>query len=499
MFAAAILGSAGAVPAAAQSWRVEPTIDVLETLTSNVNLSPASTRQWDLVTQITPTLTVDEQGQRTSLHGIVSLPILLYVKTGAENNQVYPHVDLLGDVQLVDRFLHIEGSVNISQQYFNPFGAQPTNLVNATQNRYQTEVYRVSPYISGTTAGNISYELRNNNIWSNLSSAPIDTADAFTTEWLAKASNVEARVGWRSNVDYSETKFTDQQNSIRTLLGRVEPIYNYDAQTRFNAKLGYEDNQYQLTGSRNVIYGAGFAWRPTERTAVIGDWEHRFFGSSYLFSFDHRTPLSVWNVRVSRNITTYPQQVAALTAGVSVFGLINDLFRSNFPDPVERQRAVDKFISDRGLPTVLSSPISLYAQQILLLQSQTATVGLIGVRNTIMLTLFNLKTETISAAGNSLPAFGIDTNNTQTGVTLNWTNKLTEAVQLLVTINGARSLANAPLEGKTNQGSAQVFLSTPLSARTSFYTGARYQVLVSDISPDYHEVAAFVGLNYKFN
>ena len=42
-----------------------------------------------------------------------------------------------------------------------------------------------------------------------------------------------------------------------------------------------------MTSSSNVTYGAGFVWHPTPRTNVAGDYEHRFFGSSYQFSFDH--------------------------------------------------------------------------------------------------------------------------------------------------------------------------------------------------------------------
>ena len=89
---------------------------------------------------------------------------------------------------------------------------------------------------------------------------------------------------------------------------------------------------------RGYIYGVGIEWRPTERTNVVANWEHRFFGASYLFSFDHRTPLSVWSVSASRNITSYPQQLASLPAG-NVQGILNQLFLSRIPDPTLRQNA----------------------------------------------------------------------------------------------------------------------------------------------------------------
>ncbi|HTQ00917.1 MAG TPA: TIGR03016 family PEP-CTERM system-associated outer membrane protein [Casimicrobiaceae bacterium] len=487
-----------ACPASGQSWLWHPSIGLQETLTNNVNLSGPGTQQSDLVTQITPTLEFEEKGDHTKLHGVVALPVLLYAKTGAENNQVYPLVDMLGDVTLLDRLLHIEGAVQVSQQYLNPFGSQQQDLTNPTNNRYQSELYRVTPYI-GDTTGNVTWEVRNNSIWSNLGSTPFDTSNSYTNEWIATASNTEARAGWRAKIDYSDTKFTDQ-GAIRTALGRFEPIYNYDPQLRLIGRIGYEDNHYQLTSSQNVIYGAGFVWHPDERTNVAGDWEYRFFGSSYLFTLDHRTPLSIFSVNVSRNITTYPQQIATLQPGTSVFATLDQLFQSRYPDPVARQQAIEQFINDRGLPSTLSGPVNLYAQQILLQQSQSVSAGLIGARNSIMLTVFNVKTSTIAGSGTPLPLpFDNGNNNTQTGVDLVWTHKLTEATVLTASADGSRTVATPPFVGKTNQGILRLYLTTPLSGRTNLYMGARYQALLSDIAPDYHEVAGYIGFITKFN
>ena len=116
------------------------------------------------------------------------VPVVLYARTGDENNNVYPTVNLIGDVNFFDRILHVEGAVFVSQQFFTPFGAQPQDLANATDNRYQTTTYRVSPYIQGIVGNGIAYELRNNNVWTNLSGAPVSTTDSRYTEWLARVS-----------------------------------------------------------------------------------------------------------------------------------------------------------------------------------------------------------------------------------------------------------------------------------------------------------------------
>ncbi|MCC6198218.1 MAG: TIGR03016 family PEP-CTERM system-associated outer membrane protein [Burkholderiales bacterium] len=489
----------GSTLAPAQTTRFEAGIGLRETLTNNVDLQPTPVRQGDLVTEITPAFTFHQKGERTRLDASVSLPVLLYARTGSENNSIYPAVNALGDVNFFDGFLHVEGTVNVSQQFFTPFGPQPPDLSNATDNRYRSTAYSVSPYIQGTTPGGIYYELRNNNVWTNLSGSPVATNNARYTEFIARAGTPgNPRVGWDARYDYTIVRFNEQP-SIKTQLFRVVPFYGVTPQLRLEASVGYESNEYTLTSSNDVIYGVGFRWRPTERTDVVGKWEHRFFGSSYLFTFDHRMPLTVWNVNLSRNITSYPQQIAQLGAGGNVSDLLNTLFLSAYPDPVLRQQAVDQFIRDRGLPPTLTQPVSLYAEQILLVQSQSATVGLVGVRNSIFFTVFNAKTEPISAAGNPLPPSLFSANdNTQTGGGVQWNNRITPTLNLVVNLSAYRTVANSGPSQKTNQGSASATLSYPFSPRTSVFVGARYQGLWSEFATEYNETAAFAGISYAF-
>ncbi len=483
-------------PAQTRNWI--PSLALQGTLTNNVDLVPTDRRQGDFITQITPAVTVNEVGTHTRFVGSLAVPILLYARTGSENNYVYPNANLFGDVNFLDRRVHVEGAVNVSQQFFSPFGAQPGDLSNATDNRYRSTTYRVSPYVQGTFGDGVAYELRNNNTWTNLNGAPTSTANSHVTEFLARANTSgDRRVGWSTSYHYTDTEFTGQSESITTQLARVTPYYGISPQLRLEVSGGYENNRYQLSSSSGAIYGVGFRWRPTDRTDVVGAWEHRFFGSSYLFTFDHRTRLTVWNVRVSRNITTYPQQVASLAAGANVESYLDRLFLSAYPDAAQRQQFVEQFMSDRGLPGTLIDPVTLYTEQITLQQLQSATIGLIGARNSIFFNVYNLRSQPISAAGTPLPPSLFSQNsNTQTGGSVVWTRRLTSAVNLTSKFSLLRTEANAPLTGETNQGSATVALSMPISGRTTGFVGARYQALSSDFRSSYNETAAFLGIVY---
>ena len=485
-------------PSQAQNWRVEPAVSARETFTDNVNLTPNDGRRSDWVTELIPSLRISEKGARTSLSGFIAVPAVLYARTGSENNNAYPSADVLGDLALIENWLHVEGQVTVAQQYFSPFGGQPLGLDNATQNRYQSDTYRISPYLKGVTPGNTHYELRNNDVWTNVSGAPIATNDFHYTQFTGNASNTETTFGWRAEFDVNDTTFSGG-GTFRTRLVRLTPLYNVTPEVRLAGIAGYEQNNFPPDSSSNAIYGAGFEWHPTPRTDVVGTWEHRFFGGAYVFSFDHHTPLSVWKVNISRNTTSYPQQLASLPAGGDVSSLLNTLFLTTIPDPTLRQQTVDQFIRDRGLPSVLSGALNLYSQQILLQESQTASVGLLGARNTVILTVFNVRTQPISASGDVLSTLLPSTdNNRQTGATLAWSHKLTPSLVLDATVERFRTVANPPLEGRSNQTALRLVLSTPLSAKTTMFAGARYQTLSSDLVSPYDEAAAFVGVTHSF-
>ncbi|HQR12081.1 MAG TPA: TIGR03016 family PEP-CTERM system-associated outer membrane protein [Casimicrobiaceae bacterium] len=488
----------GAPSAQCQTWRFEPGVNLQETLTDNVNLQPSGLAKADLVTEITPTLHITEKSSHTSLNGTVALQSLLYARTGAENNQIYPVANLVGDVDFFDRRFVVEGEVIASQQFFSPFGAQPINIANATQNRYTSVTYRVSPYFQGVTPGNLSYLLRNNSTWTNLSNTPIQTNNSYTSEWVGRIESARVPLGWSADMDLTNVKFNNQAPQ-KTNLGRVSAHYDYNEQLHFRADVGYEDNQYPLSSSSGAIYGVGFEWRPSARTSANVNWEQRFFGSSYLVTFDHRTPLSTWNFSASRNITSYPQQLASLPAG-NVQGLLNQLFLSRIPDPAQRQTAIDSLIQSQGLPANLTSPVNLYSQQILLAENASASVGILGARNSVLISLYYLREQPINAAGNVLPPILSNANNdtTQLGVGAIWTHNLTSTATMNLSINGSQSKLNAPLTGKTNTASIRLGVTQPISPRTTVFAGARYQVSRGDLAADYNEAAIFAGLNYAF-
>ena len=484
----------------AQTWHLQPSLSAELTYTTNADLTSAQRSDW--VMQLTPTLVVNERTAHTSLAGTISAPILLYART-SDNDQVQPLVNLSGTAELYPRVLFVDASAQVSRQFVSPFGPRPQNLASATNNRYTAQSYSVAPYTKGATTDGLTYELRDTNTWSdatNVATTQGVGSRAYTNEVAGNLTRPPTPLGWGMDYDRVDTQFTGE-DALITELARGRGLWQPDPQWQLSASAGYEDERYPLTHFSGAIYGGGVKWRPTERTSIDADWEHRFFGSSYHVHFDHRTPLTVWSFVAFRDITTYPQQLASLPGQGDVSSVLNGLFASRIIDPIARQVFVNQLIRDRGLPATLNGPISLFSQQITLQESLQGTLTLLGARNSVLITVFRTRSEPVEsgalAIADTLSTSQID--NTQTGTSAVWTHQLTSLFRLSVSADWVRSVANDASGERSRQVTLQSIISAPLSALTDVFAGARYLKFNSNLQDDFDEKAVFVGINHRFH
>ncbi len=165
--------------------------------------------------------------------------------------------------------------MQVSQEYFSPFGPRPQNLINATDNRYTAQSYRVSPFIRGETGTRLAYELRNNNTWtkgniadtSTSSGASTTTDDAYTNEIFANVTRPAEPLGWGFEFDRVDTRFT-RQDPFLTQIARARAFWRPDPEWELSATGGYEDNQYPFEDFAGATYGVGGRWRPNALTSV---------------------------------------------------------------------------------------------------------------------------------------------------------------------------------------------------------------------------------------
>ncbi|MHB8493959.1 MAG: TIGR03016 family PEP-CTERM system-associated outer membrane protein [Casimicrobiaceae bacterium] len=492
------------VPAAhAQTWRITPSIALESTYTDNVALATSGQRSSDWVNQFTPGVRFDGTSAHSKVTGTVSLPLLVYARNSG-NNYAAPQASVNGTFEAIDKLLFVDASANVSQQYLSPFGAQPNNLANTTQNRYTAQSYSISPYLKGEAAGGIAYELRQTNTWTDATgvSAGFGTNRSYSSGVTANLARQPSPGGWRFDYSRADLRFQGLvgQDRETTQIGRGYLDYKVDPTLRLSAIGGYENNDFFGVTESGAVFGASAEWRPNDRTTLQARSEHRFFGESYTFGFDHHTPLTVWSIKASRDISSYPAQLANLPAGGDVTALLNALFSSRVPDPTQRQALIDQVIRDRGLPSVLGGPVALYSQQITLIQTQTATFGILGARNTVFFTAYHTRNGPVAGSTSDVlsPLLTLLTNNSQVGANVVWTHQLAANLALGVDGNWSRTSANLGTGGATRLYAMDATITASLSPLTSLSGGLRYQDARSDVASGYRELAVFVGLLHTF-
>ena len=509
LYPGAAAGPAGPVPGpgapgGGPRWALAPAIAVSETYSDNANLAPTNQQKSSFITSVTPSLGVIGNGRRVQLNGTVAVQALLY-RGEFEQTQIYPRANLLGSVEAIEKFFYVEGSANVYQTYLSAFGPQPVGNIGQTNNRYTQQTYRVSPYITGRAPGQTTYFLRNDNVWTTLGNTPSGTPGlngSYFDQWTGRIVGPVRTVSGTAEFFTTYTKFPNQP-SIDTKL--VRAILNYrpiPQELRLFADGGYEWNNYTFQQTQDAIYGAGFEWHPSLRTQLSGAAEHRFFGWSYLGTFNHRNPYSALTLSASRNVFTYPQQLLALPAGANVASLLDAVFTAKIPDPVERAAAVQEFMRQAGLPDTLQSSVTLYTQQAQLATQGTASFALIGLRSVLAFTTYYLKSQVVSGAtGTPLPPVaGIinNNNNTQVGGAITYSYRLTLTTSVGATATHFWSQALPPLTTKSTTDVLQLFATTRFGTRTDGFAGASYSKFDSSAAASYNAATVVVGVAHRF-
>jgi uncharacterized protein (PEP-CTERM system associated) len=296
------------------------------------------------------------------------------------------------------------------------------------------------------------------------------------------------------------TRFNDageQDQHLEVALATVN--YAFTPQFSFGLRGGYERSNYTANSESGPIYGAELAWAPNARTRLAGFWESRFFGPSYQVGLSNRQRRFATDLSVSRSVTTYPQLILQLPASGNVSSLLNAILIARFPDPVERARQVQDLIASQALPSSLPGAVNIFSRNVSVQTSGSATFALVGVRNTLALNLFYLKTQQLPDA--AIPATFITfNNNIQRGGSLSLNHRLSPVMTMNASVTRRETRGIDQSAGNvTDENTLEVQATRQLTPRSQAFVGARYhqQDSSSGFSRDSNEAAIFVGFAHR--
>jgi hypothetical protein len=168
-------------------------------------------------------------------------------------------------------------------------------------------VLKSAPYIKSTSSSGLSYLVRDENTFTAAETAGI--SNIYTNNLLATVDGPTGRaLRWGADYNYNYTQFQGQPQVFRLELARLRLSHIVDPELSVKADVGYEKNDYTLSEFSGPIYGAGFDWKPTPRTDLYANLEHRFQWTApvMLSPHDPETQADVLNVQSALQLRPLP-------------------------------------------------------------------------------------------------------------------------------------------------------------------------------------------------
>jgi uncharacterized protein (PEP-CTERM system associated) len=429
----------------AAEWTLTPTIGLNETYTDNVRLAAKGTEQSAYVTQFSPGISLSAKGLNLKLLFNYAMQNTHYSGSNSETKTNHL-LNSNANLTLAQNLFFLDGTASVTQQNQTPFGQVAENNFNLSDNYVEVRTISASPYFRRNFDNNFTGELRysHDSVASKSTVNSFSNIDSVSDNILFSLNSGSAfqKINWgfsysHQDIDYERQAPQKMEMTTASLGVLITPLF------RLTSTAGYEKNSYISIGAKPAgsFWSAGFAWSPTQRTNVVFNTGHRFFGKTYAFTLSQRTRMSVWSLGYNENITTTRGQFL-LPATNNTSAFLNQLWQTTIPDANTRQRVVDNFIKDSGLPSALGQPINTFTNQVFLQKSLQGSVAFTGVRNTVVVSLFNTQREA-QTAGNldALTTPGLLENVRQTGVNALWNWKLSPRTN--ASMSAAYSRANS--------------------------------------------------------
>ncbi len=487
-----------AYPAYAAEWKITPSIAVNETATDNVDLSGTS-KQSDLVTDISPAIHIKGSGGRVKLSLDYQLHNLFYARDSSRN-QTQNSLNATGTLEAIENWFFIDASGMISQQGISPFLGVTSSSVNANtdSNTTETSTYRLSPYFRGTLGGAVDYLLRY-----NLATTKAQTSDDYGSDSRELVLNLKgvttlASLGWSVDASRQDVKngnnLSNKNDSLRGVL-----TYQFSPQFRGNLIAGREANDYQTESKEShTITGAGFEWSPTARTTLSATRESRFFGNSNKIDFTHRTAGTVWKYSESKDATTQANQ-PTLGLGTN-YDLFFNLYASAIPDPVARAAYVNALLLSNGISPNAQSQGGYLTSGVALQHQRNLSFAITGVTNTVTFAATQSETNNLTYVKGSGLLIGQDQSNFQTikqrGISINWSHKVTPTATLVGMVSHLKSQGSGTTSTDSTQKTFNLNFLVQLSPQTTASIGARRVIMNGTES--YKENALTATLSHQF-
>ncbi len=298
-----------ATNAQAIEWRFTPYVSPAVTFTDNVSQSE-NNPQSAIILSVTPGFGLRSEGSRR-IQASMNYSLTGVARFSDDNTtDLYHNLGALGKAELIEDFLYVDGSANITQGLISLFGSQAAATTNDS-NRTTVGSYSLSPYIQKRLGTFANFQARYTNggaIFGSNAAASNAITNAFTTSLTSGTQFNDLSWG----LDYSIRQTNNNGTTPKSTFERENLTLGYALTRKFRVfgTYGEESNDF-LTANHasGTSYSVGFGWAPSRRTNIEASIGERYFGRTYSFVGTHRTQASNWSVRYSEDVNDISQMV----------------------------------------------------------------------------------------------------------------------------------------------------------------------------------------------
>jgi uncharacterized protein (PEP-CTERM system associated) len=392
-------------------WKFTPQVELRETYSDNVALLPDNVAQGSWVSQLSPSFSLIENGPRLKLNANGRWNSYAYSNSDAPNlRNSDSQYNANGQANLVDQLLYMDGSATRSRQTISAFGPIGNNGFSDNNNG-EIRTWRLSPYLRHRFGSTAELEVRYSRDSVSGGGAGYGDSMASTRSANLNGASTGGNLGW--GLSYYHQDLNEQYAGHSSMQSSVANLrYSLTRHFALTTSAGYDDYEYQVaTGSTSGrSWTAGFDWEPSTRTSVKANWGHRYFGKTGSLDAAYRTQHTNASLIYSDQVTTSRQQFL-LPAAFDTAALLDNLFAATYPDPAQRQLAVQAYIAQLGLPARLNDSINFLSNRYERDRRLQGNLAFRGARSGLVFTVFTDRRNALSLAETDSALLGNQLSN----------------------------------------------------------------------------------------
>jgi len=497
--ATAALASAGMVQAQeaanAPSLEVTPTLTVTQTLTDSyrsAGLPAGSPRRSEAITTVGPGLRVVSRAGRVQGFFDYGLSGILHARDSRASEFLH-RLSANGRVELLPQHLELNANAGISRQPTSAFGMQSVDGSLTQRNQSDLRTLSLQPVLRGVLGGEVALQASLN---AGRSDGGVQLGSRHRGGQVSLSPAVGGRVvGWSLNASRQVSDFDGgRETTIDRAIASV--IVRPDVDLQLSVRGGIERSDLAAVQSRQYDnFGAGLLWTPSPRTRVEIDADKRQFGEAHQLTLEHRFRRSVLRYTDSKSVNDGTSSNGA-GQQVTAYALFFELFASQEPDPVKRDRLVRDFLQRNGIsPDTPLGGGGFLTSAVSILRRQELSLALTALRTTYTLSAFQTTSERgdkVSGANDDLALGPVR----QRGLSVMVAHRLTPSSTLNLNLSSQRSRSQATAS-RNDLDSISLGWNTRLGPLSNLALTLRHAQYDSDVDP-YTENALTAAFNTRF-